>query len=176
MEISKSTAVVLGLIRELKRIRPWCGETHIQKTMYFLQEAFCVSTNFDFIMYKHGPYSFDLSDLLVSLQANGVVNLTPQQYPYGPSFGLTEDGEKFIGKFVDDLKDDIRKIKDISNTLGTKKVVELERLGTALYVIKKIGVENNIELKADEITRLKPHISRQKAIDALEEVNEILAT
>lgn len=174
MVASRTTAVVLKLIKELKSIGSWCGETHVQKTMYFLQEATGVESDFDFIIYKHGPYSFDLSDLLVSLQANGVIKLIPQQYPYGPSFDLTEDGEAFVEEYASELGADIPKIENIATTLARKKVVELERLGTALYVSKKIGHENNIDLKADEITRLKPHISREKAIEALREVDEIL--
>ncbi|PKK82575.1 MAG: hypothetical protein CVT49_12890 [candidate division Zixibacteria bacterium HGW-Zixibacteria-1] len=176
MLTNKSSAIVLKLIKELKRFGSWCGETHVQKTMYFLQEGIGVNTDFDFILYKHGPFSFNLSDLLVSLQSNDVVKLIPQQYPYGPSFALTEDGESLLEEYSDKLGDDGSKIEQIALKLGNKKVVELERLGTALYVSKKMDSDNSIDLKADEIVRLKPHISRPSAILALNEVCEILTT
>jgi len=176
MITNKSSAVVLRLIKELKGFGSWCGETHVQKTMYFLQEGIGVNTGFDFILYKHGPFSFSLSDLLVSLQSNDVVRLIPQQYPYGPSFDLTEDGEILLDKYSDKLEDAVAKIEQVASKLGNKKVVELERLATALYVSRKMNGENDIDLKADEIIRLKPHISRPNAVSALNEVSDILPT
>lgn len=175
MGTNRDTAVILKLIEDLKGAGSWCGETHIQKTMYFLQEAVGVELGYDFIMYKHGPYSFELSDSLVSLRANGVVELIPQQYPYGPSFALTEVGKILFEKYQSDLGEDIPKIEGIVAKLGKKKVVELERLGTALYVSRKIGAGKDIESRAKQINRLKPHISRTKAIEALREVEEIIA-
>ena len=37
MERLKRYAIVLSLIEQLRERGGWCGETHIQKTTYFLQ-------------------------------------------------------------------------------------------------------------------------------------------
>jgi len=170
---NKNAAIVLKLIKELDSIGSWCGETHVQKTMFFLQEAIKVDTGFEFIMYKHGPYSFDLSDLLVSLQAHGMVRLVPQLYPYGPSFDLSEDGENMIKWNLAEMESEISKIEYIARKLGRKKVVELERLGTALYVRNEIG-DGSIDLMADRIIKLKPHIPPEKAKEAIKDIFEII--
>ena len=45
-------AVLLSLINEMKARGSWCGETHIQKATYFLQELLGVPMNFEFILYN----------------------------------------------------------------------------------------------------------------------------
>ncbi len=54
-------AVLLTLLDALKQRGSWCGETHLQKSVYILQELFGVQLGFTFVLYRHGPYSFDLS-------------------------------------------------------------------------------------------------------------------
>ena len=62
MKKSQRDAVLLSLVGEMINKGSWCGETHIQKAAYFLQVLLEVPLEFDFILYKHGPFSFDLSD------------------------------------------------------------------------------------------------------------------
>ncbi len=52
-------------------------------------------------------------------------------------------------------------------------VVDLERLSTALYVIRNLP-DRSTDERADEIVRLKPHISRDQACRALVEVGGLL--
>jgi len=66
----KRDVVILSLIENLKKKGSWCGETHIQKATYFLQELFDFPLGFEFILYKHGPFSFDLSDKLTAMRAD----------------------------------------------------------------------------------------------------------
>jgi hypothetical protein len=60
------------------------GETHMQKATFFLQELIKVPLGFEFLLYKHGPFSFDLRDELTFMRAQGFLRLEPQ-YPYGPT-------------------------------------------------------------------------------------------
>ena len=46
----------------------------------------------DYILYKHGPYSFDLRSELAVMRARYQLDLKPR-YPYGPSFILGSRGE-----------------------------------------------------------------------------------
>jgi hypothetical protein len=52
--------VLLSLLERLKERGSWCGETHLQKSAYFLQDMLSAPLGFDFILYKHGPFAFDL--------------------------------------------------------------------------------------------------------------------
>ncbi len=59
----------------------WCGETHVQKCVYFLQQLLKVPMEFNCIMYKHGPYSFDLNDELAFFKGSEFLELHPRR-PY----------------------------------------------------------------------------------------------
>lgn len=174
MENLKRTALILEFLDELKNNGSWCGETHIQKAMYFLQELGDVPTGFPYVLYKHGPFSFDFRDELTALRADGLLELTPRPYPYGPSLSVTDGGRrlkvhypKTLGKYQD-------KINFIAQKLGDKGVVDLERLATALFVIKKHAGED-VSALSGTITDLKPHVTPEQARTAVEQVKEMLA-
>src|SRR5438093_5216592 len=93
MERLERDAILLSLLDSLKANGSWCGETHIQKATYFLQELVKVPLEFSFILYKHGPFSFDLSDELTAMRADSLLKIQPQGQ-YGPSLSLTEGSEQ----------------------------------------------------------------------------------
>ena len=65
------------------------------------------------------------------------------------------------------------RISFIARRLGPKGVVQLERLGTALYV--KFESDEPAAQRVRRITDLKPHIAEKDAIRAVHEVDEIMA-
>jgi uncharacterized protein YwgA len=166
--------VILSLIENLRAKGSWCGETHIQKATYFIQELLRVPLEFDFVLYKHGPYSFDLSDELTAMRADAILKLQPQPPPYGPSF-IHGKGSKLIKKlYPKTLKKYNPMVKFVANKLGDKGVTELERLATALYVTREINTDNSIESRAQCIHKLKPHVSLDEARDAVRVVDTFI--
>ena len=104
MDRIKRAAVMSNLADRLREKRCWCGETHIQKAVYFLQEMLNVPLGFEFFMYKHSPYSFDLRDELTSLRADGLLEI--QILPsYGPSFVTTVLGQDIQSAFPKALRE-----------------------------------------------------------------------
>lgn len=173
MENLKRTSIILELLDELKKKGSWCGETHIQKALYFLQELAGVPTGFTYTLYKHGPFSFDFRDELTALRADGLLELTPQPYPYGPSLSVTDNGNELKARFPKTLGRYRANIDSVAQKLGDKGVTELERLATALYVSKKHPGENSHTI-GEMIQALKPHISAEQARAAADEVKEML--
>src|SRR3982074_3089967 len=98
MNEQTQAAILLSLIEHLKNLGSWCGETHVQKAAYFLQELMDVPLNFDFILYKYGPYSFGLSDELGAMRADSLIRLFPNP-PYGPSLAPGEATEQIKKRF-----------------------------------------------------------------------------
>src|SRR5216684_353159 len=80
----QKAALLTDLADKLVSKGSWCGETNIQKATYFLQELVNVPTAYDYILYTHGPFSFDLRDELTELRADGLLKLEIRQRPYGP--------------------------------------------------------------------------------------------
>src|ERR1044071_9771598 len=92
MEHLQRASLLVALNEQLRKAGSWAGETHMQKATYFLQEIMGVPLAFDFILYKHGPFSFELRDELTAMRAHGFVRLEPQ-YPFGPTLMTAEKSE-----------------------------------------------------------------------------------
>src|SRR5262245_19872824 len=99
MNRKKRSALLVLLTREMQKRGSWCGETHIQKAMFFLQELLSVNSGFEFILYRHGPFSFDLRDELLSMRADDLLALTIKQEGYGPAYVPTDFSEEFLSNF-----------------------------------------------------------------------------
>lgn len=171
MERLKRSAIVISLIEHLQEKRSWCGETHIQKTTYFLQELLKVPMRFEFILYKHGPYSFDLGDELTAMRADMLVELKSQQ-PYGPSIvpgPTSEQLKRLFPKTLGKYKD---KVVFIADRFSKCDVAELERLATAFFIIHETHIHNRERIAA-HINKIKPHISTEQALEAIDTENEI---
>ena len=164
-------ALVARLIEEMRKNHGWAGETHIQKAMYFLYSIFRVPTSYQFELYKHGPYSFDLHDDLGRMRANRILDIEPHR-PYGPSFGLGSLGEGSIKRGLNAIGSYDGPIAFVAHSLGTKDVRTLERYATALYV-KDERPSSCPEALARRIIELKPHIQQHDALEAVNSVQEI---
>ena len=169
----RRAAVLTRLIEELRKNGSWCGETHVQKTTLFLQNLMQVPLGFDFILYKHGPFSFDLRDELTSLRADELIKLEPQ-WGYGSRLATTDRAvyiQKLYSKTVDEYKDSL---SFVAQKLGNKTVAGLERLGTAFFITD--GSPNlSVDQRIERLTTLKPHVGRDEAIAAVREVDQIIA-
>ncbi len=163
---------LLYVVQRLKEKGSWCGETHIQKNVYFLQKLVDVLSTYNFILYKHGPFSFDLRDELTAMRADGLLVIEPKM-PYGSSYSLGKIGEIWLNKFHEGVIDRKKEINHIIDTLADKKVKELEKLATALYVREKYKNLSEEDL-AKELQRLKPHVNKEEALVAVEQVNNWL--
>lgn len=167
-------AVVIKLVNEMAENRSWCGETHIQKTAYFLQGLLKVPLAYEFVMYKHGPYSFELHGDLAGMRANRFLKTVPRD-PYGASFEQGDIGSVVTDRFPKTLYSLDQKIKFAAKELSRKGVAELERLATALFVT--MNDPKGWELTAIERARLvhtlKPHVSLGAARAAVQDVDDL---
>src|ERR1700722_11964388 len=159
MTESQREALLLDFISRLKSRGSWCGETHIQKSTYFLQEFAKVPLGFNYIFYKHGPFSFELNDQLTALRGNSLVELRSHP-PYGPHLHTSADASQYIGRFPKTIRQYESAIDFVVEKLSSKNVSELERLATALYVRLEMPDDDDVA-RAKKINTLKPHVSIQ---------------
>ncbi len=175
MKRLQRAAVLVSLIEAMREEDSWCGETNIQKACFFLQEVTRVPLGFDFILYKYGPYSFDLTDELTSLQADSILALRIRDPKYGPCYLPGELSELVKGRFRNTIRRYEEHTRFVATRLGTKGVQELECLATALYVTRDLGeTKAQIAERASEVTDLKPHIRMDQAQKALREIDVML--
>lgn len=175
MKRLQRAAVLLSLVKAMKEKGSWCGGTHIQKATFFLQDLLKVPFGFSFILYKHGPYSFDLTDELTALRADLVLDLRVRDPRYGPCYSAGELGDVVLQRCSKTARRFHAQVEFIAEKLGGKGVVALEQAATALYVRLKAGADMPVKKRAARIHELKPHVSEADALRAVEEVERISA-
>src|SRR5437764_14602240 len=170
MDRLQRAAVLTRLIEQLRHKWSWCGETHVQKATLFLQDLLLVSLGFDFILYKHGPFSFDLRDELTALRADELVLLEPQR-GYGPRIATTDRSKYIQDLYPKTLEKYDNRISFVTHKLGGN----LERLATAFFLTKAADSPSSLETRAAKLIMLKPHIDRDEAMAAITEADQIIA-
>ena len=164
------SAILLDLAAQLREHGSWTGETHVQKAAYFMQELLGVPSGFKFVLYRHGPFSFDLRASLNKLETWGGIQTEEQPYPYGakiiegPRSGMLKTASKCRGVYV-------RPIQFVAGQLGNANVSELERIATALFI--ELDPHVKPEDRLHRLVTLKPHISREEAPKAFARLREI---
>lgn len=171
MNDDQKAAVLARLVDRLRSHGSWAGETHIQKAAFFLQKLLGVPLEFNFILYKHGPFSFDLRDELTSMRADDLLTLDAQ-LPYGSRFRTTAAGEDIERRYPRTLGLYEDRIDFVAQIFGDSGVADLERLATALYVTFEQG-EVPVEQRAHRLHELKPHIPILEARSAVEKLDEV---
>ncbi len=165
--------VLLSFVKCLKGQGSWCGETHIQKGTYFFQELMGVPLGFEFILYKHGPYSFDLKETLTSQMADSLLVVKPRP-PYGPSILPGENSDAILDQYPKTRERYQNQANFVASRIGKMDVKELERLATALYVSRKELPEGSSLTRAAKLNDLKPHIPLDLAHQAILEVDRLI--
>ena len=135
MTRQRNAAILTRLASELKQHGSWCGETHLQKAVYLMQELFEVSPDFEFILFKHGPFSFELRDELTALRGDGYFRLEAMPMPYGPK--LQVDNRSPVQP--PDIKDQVEECFGIAEKLGLEVLIlNQTRPDVGLPVVKVI--------------------------------------
>lgn len=168
-------AVIVGLTRRLGDKGSWSGETHIQKTAYLLHGLTNMPFDFEFILYKHGPFSFELRDELTSMRSDGLVDRQAQAPPYGPRILATDRGRELEARFSKTMGRYGRQLDWIAGKVCDRGVMDLERLATALWVTRRLGGETSVGERAEALNELKPHVSVPLAAAAVEEIDRLIA-
>jgi len=153
------SAIIVSLIEKLHEHGSWCGETHVQKAAYLLKEIFSVPIDeFDFVLYKHGPYSFELTDHLARMRSQSLLKLIPQVYPYRPSIGLDDGTSALKRMYAKTILKYSDQIDFVAGVINNKGVSDLEKLATALYVTKELGPKRKAEERAAALREYKSHV------------------
>lgn len=168
---SSRYALLLDLVKKLRAKGSWCGETHVQKAAFILQQISKSKLGYKFVLYKHGPYSFDLRDELTAMKASEIIEFTFPQQGYGPSIKPT----KFGDRVYDVNKDEIRRFSKMNDFIaewfGSRDVRYLERVSTAFFVSSKHHREP-VAIRAQRLTALKPHVDLVAAEEAVRIVDK----
>ena len=173
MEMMEKDAVLLKLVERLKAHGSWCGETHIQKSTYLLQEMLHVPLGFEFILYKHGPFSFELKDEIAEMRADTLLTWQEQPAPYGDSLIVAPLGAQMLDSLKPDVSQYDAQIEYIAKVINNRGVKDLEKLATSFYVRNTCG-DIPVEEQVKKLCQFKPHITTDDARLAVQEIDSIV--
>jgi len=172
MKPSEKLGLLSSIVRKLNEAHSWTGRMHIQKFVYFAQELLALPSDYDFILYQRGPYSFDLDTEIRSLRSIGAVEITLREPPYGPSYSSTGLGE-VISKLSTVHGETDDGLTALAEELGPKQARDLELLATTLWVLRKEHLSGPDVVK--RVLSLKPQFTKDQAEKALQEVRDLQA-
>lgn len=164
-------ALIADLLTKLKENGSWCGETHLQKAFFILQDITKSNFGYKFVLYKHGPYSFELNNELNAMLASDILELQVRKESYGPSYIVTPFGNRVLEMHRENIDRYLPVNKFIAEWFKSSDVRQLERVATAYYVTKKNPRDPATE-RAKKLNSLKPHVDIQLAEQAIRLVDE----
>jgi uncharacterized protein YwgA len=149
----------------------WCGETHLQKALFILQDISKSNFGYKFVIYKHGPYSFEFSSELTAMRAAGIIEFQFPREGYGPSIQVTSFGERIYNVNKQNIERYLATNNFLAEWFAASDVRHLEKVATAYYVTKKNPRDPAIE-RARKLNSLKPHVDIPAAEQAVRIVDE----
>ncbi len=110
--------------------------------------------------------------MLGAFRASRLIELEPMP-PYGPRLRVSDSGHNLLDRFPKTLARYADSIAFVARNLGSRGVNDLEKIGTALFVLRehpKAGVDE----RAQALMALKPQVDEAAALKAVQEVDSLL--
>lgn len=174
MQRIRRAALVSALANKMHDHDSWVGETHLQKGVYLLQDMLGVPMDVEYVLFKHGPFSFQLREELGAMRADDILKIVPQRPPYGPRLYSDDGAKRLQEKFPKTLIKYEPQLDWIADHLGDKGVVELEKLATAFWVTEELGRASEVGERADLLQQYKPHFDDRVCVEAVTEIDAML--
>jgi len=150
---------VATIVTLVKNAKTKLGKTQLQKLVYFAQDA-GVPLNYSYEIYHYGPYSFELSHDLGSLDSLGVLNVASEPSGYGFEISAGRFSEKFKleAKYQ-------KKVERVLDQFGLNSAAQLEVKATIHFVHsvlkKKIPPAKAKAEVVEKVLALKPRFTEE---------------
>ena len=167
----KKHALILAVIDRLHKHGSWTGKTHLQKALFLLSALGAIQVPFQFVLYKHGPYSFDVEEELE--QMKGYAAVVSEAVPEYGVVLRAGTSARFVKDKAPLSEAELKTIEQVCTFVGSKKATELERIATAAWIRTREQVTEEISV-ATRLNQLKPHVSVMEAAEADKKVIPLL--
>ncbi len=167
-------ALIAELAQRLEGKSTQFGKTSLQKMVYLLQELNDVSTNYQFSLYTHGPFTAQLLGDLDLVEALGAVKVQYvlsgyRGYQISPGSEWKAIRDK-AAQFLDEKKDAIDRVVDEFGEFSAK---ELELRSTIVYLDRDVKRSKKDLDRSDFIglaKKIKPRFTEDAIAKALDEL------
>jgi hypothetical protein len=134
--------------------------------MYILQDLSKSNFGYKFVIYKHGPYSFELNNELAAMRSANILEFQFPKEGYGPSIAPTKFGEKVLSVNEENIGGYLPAVEFLADWFSKSDVRHLEKVATAYYVTMKNPRVPAME-RAKRLSSLKPHVDIHAAEEAV---------
>ena len=164
---------IIAAVAALKTAGSWTGKTHVQKTLALTSLLGEDALPFEFVLYKHGPFSFDVDHELDQMQSYNAIDVISVAQ-YGTTIKI-EKGSSFPKEYGDADPIILARIQAVANFNGSRGVVDLEALATSTWIRKKEGIGSDAAVLA-RLKDLKPHLAEGVADRGVKDSLKFLQT
>ena len=147
----------LAILYEVVEALGDVGKTQLQKTLYFLQEAYGVPSRYAFRMHHYGPYSEDLDTDMTRLEMTGYLSIRPDIQGYGFHVQISDKPDESWNSLTQPYRQPIEKALAL---VRDKTPSELELMATLHFVCGLLGGPLEQDL-IETVHGLKPRFSRE---------------
>ncbi len=134
----KNLAQILLFLKHAKKIE---GKTKFQKMMFLAQKENKLSKEFEFIKYNYGPYSFELTKDVETLEKEGFLTIEKEEFTTDNKFSgkrfmfqLTKKGEKFVKDNKNDFEIDSKIINETVKKWNKKPMGDIIKYVYSKYM------------------------------------------
>ena len=168
---AKRVALIIALMERLRQRGAWCSETSIHKALYLAESMFSVPYGIRWTLHHYGPYAPGLRAELQGLCHSGVLEWSPD-VAAGGHLSARDQGRRLLANNATETARWGRQLDVVANALAPLSVNDLESVATAWWVTSRASVPA-VDARVDALVSVKPHIRRQKAVDAMHIVDEL---
>jgi hypothetical protein len=172
MEFRKHV-LLLSVIKRLRSRGSWTGKTHVQKALALLADTTDIAVPFAFVLYKHGPYSFEVEAELEQMRSYSAVEIQPNSDGYGVTIRPGGMAPFLEGQATLSEEEEVA-LDRVCELVGSRTVTDLERIATAAWIRRREGLVESRKV-AERLHQLKPHVSIAEAEAADRELHGVLA-
>ena len=169
--------IIANIVKKINGPNSILGKKKLQKLIYFLQETKNVPLNYKYEIYHYGPYCFELSGNIDSLEIRGVINIVPEQDGFGYNITPGKHMDSFIGRTSEISKSFDNGTTDLANRFGKFDGLDIELLATLHFadkVMKKRNPAIADEIIINKVKDLKPKYGKEYITNKFEELKEII--
>ena len=156
--------LLLTVIESLHQHGSWTGKTHVQKAMFLLHAAKSMKVPFGFVLYKHGPYSFDIENELAVMKTYAAITSEPALEGYGVIICPGENAS-WPKERAPLAPEEESAVERVCAFVRQKNVLQLEKIATAAWIRTQEGIQDSQRVAA-RLHELKPHVSLDDALQA----------
>ncbi|GMV88921.1 MAG: hypothetical protein AMXMBFR81_18520 [Chthonomonas sp.] len=168
MSGSESFAVILRAVRGLNGVGSWTGKTHVIKSLYIASTR--ARLPFEFVLFKHGPYSFDLNDAIESMSAVELLDVQST-----PPYGVKLAPGRMEAAIDPALEDEVSQAVDQAvGAVGCSEVKELEAFATSIWVAERGQTTQDEAAWLRAVKELKPHLDDRMVTEAIKKAKDWL--